>query len=286
MRHDWDYSENSTDARDGGKLRVGVQTSSVKTSENLLQELYWGMNKSLPQMSRELGVPTETLRHRMVIYKIQRRTPAIHNPYQPEPSAELSYLLGVRYGDMVISRSRRKKEGYFDYIVALAAKDLDFINKFNDFVAKILKKRRNSVQIFQKKYWRITYQSKELFNYLSQDFGTHREVIEAYPTDFLRGFYDSEGMFRYRGKKSNYGDLRLYNSQTWLLNYSKELLEKLGIFARLSREYEFNWKEHKWKMRHLGITRKDDLIKFAELVGFSIDRKQKRLEDWRRCASQ
>ena len=99
---------------------------------------------------------------------------------------------------------------------------------------------------------------------------------------FLRGMYDSEGSVDYTAKT-----IHLYNQNKKLLQLCKSLLLDLGIECnslrvciKKGKRVTFpNNKKYTTKrnMYELIIGKRENLIKFRDIIGFNIKRKQNKL---------
>ena len=193
-----------------------------------------------------------------------------------EPSQELSYLLGVRYGDMSFCSHRA--------VVRLCGvKDEDFAEEFAYCLGKVMD---NTYKVhYNGRHFTVATESRVLNEYFILPLEYQKTQIECYPETFIRGFFDSEG--------GTYGKpcvLRAYNTDTGILEYIKELLDK--YFSIHSTIIETNKKFlvgttyyskdgrmfTKRKRKYvLSVCRRSDKRIFAEQIGFSIYRKQKPL---------
>jgi len=223
----------------------------------------------------------------------------IHSPYNGryipsieflEPSEELAYIIGVKIGDGYASRRKRVIKGYNRVRIGLEVKDREFATEFGWCLAKVLGRRpinpryRNDVG----KYI-IEVRSQTLYELLKKPVDLDRlkpyiEHCERCMAAFLRGFADSEGCVNKEGY------IIISNTDYELLTYVKELLKRLGIEST-----------GPWPKRLLGKTfcnaktmkryiyTKDEYyiyigagsnINFYKKIGFTIRRKQRRLENY------
>ena len=171
-----------------------------------------------------------------------------------KPSPPLAYVVGVILGDGNVSKIK-KKQGY-DYRVRLETISRTFAESFALALSKLglhpifyVEKRRTAKgnQIYC-----VDSYSKTFYEWFTSlgDKGI-REIAYAYPLDFLRGFYESEGSFikrlkTYRsikkGKKYEYRYYRtevyIYNSDLNLLSLIAELLGGMGIKYYWRKNYD------------------------------------------------
>jgi len=189
--------------------------------------------------------------------------------FKPEPSPELAYLLGIRYGDGTLCISNKW------YQFRLGAIDKEFVEEFRRCGCKILKKRdkpKISKKIFKNEKWSNMYycnfSSKKLYIFLSKPLVDHKKIIERHHTQFIRGFFDSEGSFSLNSNTH----LRASNTNKETIRYIKQLLEKNKINLHL-------YKEKRGKnlktMYTIGTGKRNEIEEYANKIGFIIKRKQK-----------
>lgn len=94
----------------------------------------------------------------------------------------------------------------------------------------------------------IKQKSKELMNYIS--LGSKEEKIA-----FLRSFFDDEGCVTFEGRKRA---VRGYQHSLKILFLVKHLLWDFGVESKISKKYF-----------EIVVSRKNNLIKFQELIGFT-----------------
>jgi intein-encoded DNA endonuclease-like protein len=220
----------------------------------------------------------------------------VHSPYNgryiplPElvkPSEDLGYVIGVRLGDGYT------RETSYDYIIGLKAKDKEFVEEFGRRLGNVL--GREPIKPKFRKNER-TYvadaRSKTLYELLRKPVDLKRikkyvEHCKKCTAAFLRGLFDSEGYV------SKAGYIYLHNTNYELLVYAQKLLrERFGIEStgpwprkrkgttmhdpRTGKQYKTN------EDYYCIYIRAESLLKFYRHIGFSIRRKQKRLEDYLR----
>jgi intein-encoded DNA endonuclease-like protein len=193
------------------------------------------------------------------------------------PSSELSYIIGVYFGDA--SLYYRKKTGAYYFRIKVV--DKDFAEAVKDSLAKIgLKPTISYVEEkTRSNRWHVEASSKSLYKFLSQDKEELFKIAEKYPEDFLRGFFDSEGYV-------TSDKIALENYDLELLEFSKELLKKLDIHSTIhiakKKGTESNIRGeiyyYKDDFYALSIHRKEAVKNFAVKIGFSIKRKQDKLQ--------
>jgi len=221
----------------------------------------------------------------------------VRNPYNGrripslellKPSEDLGYVIGVRLGD---GYTGEKSHGH---IIGLEAKDKEFVEDFGRRLGKILGREPYKPWINARTGgYRIEITSKTLYELLRKpvDLKRIRRYVEhclKCAAAFLRGLFDSEGCI---GKDGRH--IKLYNTNYEVLVYAQRLLWRyFGI------ESTGPWPNtQKGTIKHDPRTGKqyktnedcyyiyiptESLPKFYRYVGFTIRRKQERLEAYLR----
>jgi len=223
------------------------------------------------QISRILGVARGTVSSWLYSGKSPTNKLRFFNPV---PSKELSYVVGAVLGDGCLFYNK-------GYQIQLVAKDREFVVYFGRCLTKLLKRKR-MYPLFKRdgnKGWSKMYgmwaTSKLLWLWL-QNWELHKTVVKSHPDSFLRGLYDSEGSICKRGGKECL-EVVLVNTRRELLEFAEGLLKKLGIDSYI---YIINdRRKNRRTCYRLSITGKDNLLLFYDKVGFTIRRKQQRLEN-------
>jgi intein-encoded DNA endonuclease-like protein len=183
-----------------------------------------------------------------------------------KPSEDLAYVIGVRLGD-----GYAYKKGD-DHGIGLQAKDKEFVEEFGICLCNVLGRELVRPQKYAGTYI-IRVTSKTLYELLRKpvDLKRIKPYVEHCPkcaAAFLRGLFDSEGCV------SKKGYITLHNSDYEILVYAQRLLWRyFGIKST-----------GPWpgvRCYHIYI-RAESLPKFYNLVGFTIKRKRKRLEEYLR----
>ena len=200
------------------------------------------------------------------------------------PSKELAYIIGVVLGDgsIFVSSGRGKKQ----YAIKLSARDKDFVEAFAKALEKVCRRKRPlPIRLLRRHgYWETHIYSKRLYEFLNQPLEKLEHVIKAYPEDFLRGFFDSEGsvklnITRRKRKKHVYVMITCANTNYKLLQFIADVLKYVGI--KITGIYTAGRRKSE---RHkqcytLVIARSSEVKKFAIKIGFTIKRKRRRLEE-------
>ncbi|PUA31570.1 MAG: hypothetical protein B9J98_05730 [Candidatus Terraquivivens tikiterensis] len=206
------------------------------------------------------------------------------------PCPELAYAIGAALGD-----GYTKYEGKYHYAVALAVKDYDFAEEFGRCAAIALGREKPYKPYWDrsKRRWVARAYSRELYELLRKpvDFERIRPYVEHCEkcvATFLRGLADAEGDVD--KNENNFGRISIANTDRQLMEYALALLKALGIFARLykRRKRETENIEGRVVKRErqfiylLRIYRNSDILRFREVIGFAIKRKQEVLDELHR----
>jgi intein-encoded DNA endonuclease-like protein len=204
--------------------------------------------------------------------------------FEPKKIPELSYLIGVVFGDASLWKSKR---GSFN--LELKVKDRDFAARFADCINKLFKRKRKTTVVPSGYYYRVQIVNKAFFQFIKErGFDGLKEFIEPYPIEFLQGFFDSEGNPYIEAKNAFNVKVGVVNTNFEILKYVQKLLiEKFGIKSGITiankagSETMINNRKIK---RNLNVYRLmiggfSDVKKFATQIGFTAKRKQEKLID-------
>ena len=200
------------------------------------------------------------------------------NRFDSEPTPELAYVIGVKFGDGSISR-----KGY-NRSIRLQSVDLEFVFEFDRCLSIVLGTRRHKPW-FDTKRREIQVEARSvlLYNFLRQSWKDLKSWIEHCSkcvSMFLRGFFDSEGSI------SREGYVKAYNSDVDLLKYVQNLLslyfeiDSTGPHLCIRAGTKISRRGHIYFRRrdcYSIYVRARSLANFHEAVGFVIQRKKVRL---------
>lgn len=182
------------------------------------------------------------------------------------PSEELSYVLGVIFGDGYITKTRKGA-----HIVGLHVMDLDFAEAFRTDMSKILKKNAYLYKYEKTNAYRTEFSSKTFYTFIKDtSFPTIIEIASWYPQQFIKGFFDSEGTVDIR--KYDQPRIEIYNQKREYLDSINHLLFDLGIRSVV------RFKRQESLMYRLCVEDKNSCRLFAEKIGSSITRKNLKLQ--------
>jgi intein-encoded DNA endonuclease-like protein len=222
----------------------------------------------------------------------------VHNPYNGryipsiellKPSEELAFTIGAKMGDGYAYKMKNTRN-YSDAIIGLKVKDREFPAEFGRCLAKVLGRRPIRLRYSKSsERYVVKVKSQTLYELLEKpvDFNKLRIYIEhcnKCVAAFLKGFADSDGSI----DRTSY--IRFFNTDRELLEYIKELLKHLGIESIGPRTIKMQGKTfynpramkryiHNKDEYYIYI-KADSNVDFHRKIGFTIVRKQKRLESY------
>ncbi|PCN50559.1 hypothetical protein B6U99_03750 [Candidatus Geothermarchaeota archaeon ex4572_27] len=236
------------------------------------------------RVEKILGIPAATLRGWL---RRGRKPPATH--WEPRPSPETAYVLGVLLGDGCVIHKRNGT-----CFIRLVAVDYEFVYEFSRNLAATLGKPTKKPYKIRRKesqrdLWAVSYGSKAFYSWykplhdavvrgnvdaLKQyvEVEHNKEIVRK----FLRGLFDSDGSHYCRplspGKLSY---IRFYNTNKVLVLYVQYLLQR--YFSICSRIYEDRYgKRQGHKVCYvLTIYPQPYVKRFLAEIGFTIVRKQR-----------
>lgn len=213
------------------------------------------MGYSYNAISKALGVPVGTLEN-WILYGKRAGCPR-RLKVKVAPSNDLAYLIGVFLGDL----NTYRHGGH--YYISTRVKD----KSFAEAIARSLRGLGLRAKVgLDQGYYSVRTYSKLLFDWLRElRLEEVKGFIKGYEADFLRGFYDSEGNWNYRGW------LRMANTRKDVIGFVKEVLREAGINFT---EYVNDSRSGNRKVVYgIQIARKEDRAKFFNIIGTNIPRK-------------
>lgn len=217
------------------------------------------------------------------------RNKYLPNPFEPLPSRELSYVLGVLKGDGSVYKTRRhyKKKKNIAYMLNLQVRDKPFAEEFARCLSVIFNKSVKVLTCDEKQdrgiFYKVFLASKSFYEwYYSSDI---YKIALAFPIEFVKGVYDSEGSLGFTTSKSKnkvyrYNIIRIVSSNIELLTKIQDLLEEQDISSKLKKRgiprtsrilsRNIEWKK---EVYCLGIYNKVSVNNFLATIGSSIPEK-------------
>lgn len=261
----------------GHKLRPTVEREKLYRLVLQLREGGLSYNQIIRKVEADCGV---SLRKSHISGWINGK----HKPFgyerafEPTPTPELAYVVGVSLGDGSTSNSKN-----YSHRIKLRVIDREFAEEFARCLGVLLSRNPPNVKWREKTHsWYTEVSSLLLQKFLRKPLQELKGFIEASSecvSAFLRGFFDSEGWV-YRT------ELGVANTNVPVLEYVSKLLEsKFGIKvygprlkSRGGRTVVIKGRlYHANKDCYALLIDRKSLTSYQRLVGFTIRRKQERL---------
>lgn len=191
-------------------------------------------------------------------------------------TSDLSYILGVIYGD-----------GYFNgnNQIGLGTKDRDFMEYFSYILEKWSNKKPSKVIRLQnnRPYYEslLCFKDANLFvrEFIKEKIKIPEQILDSNNQEvfsmFIKGFCDSEGSIVILEGK--YGIIKISNQNKLVLNQVRSMMIKLG-FCENKVKIVLNNRSKNGNVYILRICSRDQLELFNQKIGFTIRRKQDKLE--------
>jgi len=191
----------------------------------------------------------------------------------------LAYVIGAWLGDGSLGKHNKYKRYVF-----LRVKDYEFAEEWGRRLAEAFGRSEQYVPKWQKSYqrWVVRASSKLHYNLLKrarEDPWTVWPYLEKYPAEACRGFFDAEGWVNIHDYTIAAG-----NTDPDIIGLLEKLLEKLDIDSRIYRRRQKevfispgNGKPYRHKDEYimfLYVKGKENILRFADKVGFTIARKR------------
>lgn len=195
----------------------------------------------------------------------------------------LAYAVGGWLGDGTLARDEDNDK----YYVSLRVNDYDFAEEWGRCLAEALGRSKPYIPRWDDdlQRWVVKGSSVLLYNLLrraKQDPWILIPYLEEYPAEACRGFFDAEGWVNVERYMIEAG-----NTDPKIIALFKRLLEKVGIDCRTHRcrqKETFTsprtgklYRRSSEFIMRLAIYGKDNILKFADKIGFAIPRKQLKL---------
>lgn len=212
------------------------------------------------------------------------------NSFELKPSKELSYIVGVMFGDGCASDDKAN----YDYPISLAAIDKEFVEKFSFCLSKITGRTIIApVHLTHPNMYSTHVRCKELSEFLhlvKKDFDRAKPFIEGYPAEFIQGLADSEGGPSIAAKvKFRLGVNIAYSTNLELLKFTQILLQNnFNICSRIYLVGKIGQQDSILEGRLITRTKNVYNLKvngflysriFLKEIGFNIIRKREKLSD-------
>ncbi|MEW6592496.1 MAG: LAGLIDADG family homing endonuclease [Candidatus Hadarchaeota archaeon] len=182
----------------------------------------WGSRK----IEKELGVGIVN-RRTIDSWIHEGRKPVVIGVFDETYSPNLSYLLGARYSDCTATKE----------VFKLEAMDKDFVEEFDRCLSNVMGrpyKIHNSRGI-----WGTETAVRSIVNFMQKPLDAHKPIIDAYPKEFLRGFFDGEGHAGgHKREKYVYGYIGAKNTNFEVMEYVGRLLDLFSIHHKIYKVKE------------------------------------------------
>jgi len=206
----------------------------------------------------------------------------------------LAYVIGGWLGDGRLARDMRNYKHY----VKLEVGDYDFAKEWGCQLAEALGRSRPYTPKWDDDHqrWVVKASSLALYNLLKMSKEDDPRVLmpylEKYPAEACRGFFDAEGWVNV-----DCYQIVASNTNPEIVGLFEDLLGKLSIDCRTyrCRQKEFMRSPTNNRLYHrnsefiicLTILEEENILRFAERIGFTVARKQEELmklvRRYRRC---
>jgi len=248
-------------------------------TKEVLEKLYWTESLNQSQIARLFGCNQVTISNYMKKYRIKRRSDGRFKAreFNFVNCKELGYFCGLVLGDGFICKPRKSsgflgvgstKQELID-LFCNSAKKLGF----NVSISHRIQKRKfpcgttkTDTQLNARVYSEVVYQLLRPFKKSDYFWDIPSFLIsQEAKIGFLQGIFDAEGSVAKDGL-------------TIIL--SSKHRENLEQVSKILREFGINSKIYtsaKCEMSFLKISRVDNRILFARLIGFRLERKQSRI---------
>ncbi len=215
-------------------------------------------------------------------FRVNRPSRTVYSP-DLTPRPDLSYLVGAYLGD-------GRTAGPKDKRVRFNLADSAFANLLNELVAQVLGATLKTVTV-DGGFYSVSYDSAVLYDFLQQPIHEFSKLIESFPSDFLRGFFDAEGFAspKLNHKKQLFSGIEIGAANTNLdyLALVSDFLTGLGIESRLAKTHKigeamtsrgktFTRRHEVSQIRIDGI---QNAFRYHSVVGFSVPSKKDKLDD-------
>jgi intein-encoded DNA endonuclease-like protein len=201
------------------------------------------------------------------------------NEFNQTATVELAYVIGVVLSDGNVNSRKYDRE------VLLSVTDREFAEEFRRCLGRVVGGSSKVRRSEKRNRWIVQKRSILLYQFLRRPWSAFKPFIEhdtKCTCAFLRAFYDGEGSISGRS-------LTLCNTELGILTYIRELLGKLKVETTEPRVGTRAGTELKDPLNGRIYTRNSDcfslriraknLPQFARDIGFTITRKQQKLEE-------
>jgi intein-encoded DNA endonuclease-like protein len=260
------------------RLKLYQETMEMRATRG------WGYRRISRALSASHGidVPKGTIQNSILDNHNPSRR--LHRYFEPVPSPELSYIVGIVFGDGYTAEDQGRG------VVGVTNKDRDLLEHFLLCIARVFNCPSAGRITKGTRYGTLkaTVGSTLLMLFLQKPLPQLAPLIEKHPADLIRGFFDAEGcaVVTTSGERLRVG-VKASNSDIEVLQYMSRLLrEKFRIASSINIERK-PWQttihgqvvDFKKTVFRLCVNNFNDVEVFARGIGFLSVHKQKILED-------
>lgn len=196
--------------------------------QSVLHSMYIIKKMTMLEIANELNICRGTVSKYLHQFNIDTNTHRFTIQPDFENRVDIAYVLGVLHGDGSISLLKKRRQ----YIVTLTVKDILFVKSFK---ASLVRLKLNPSICRDRSYYKLSATSKLLYHFIKVIKLDRANLVSycntvATKVQFIRGFYESEGHDRGRGR-----GLLMFNTDKTTLDVVKLFLsDSLDIYAHYS----------------------------------------------------
>jgi len=258
------------------KKHGSIQKDKSKPiAKSEIESLYYDHLESAVDIAKIRDCSEAHVRRLMDGYGLKRRSKseAFKLKYDKNPhrgfikpklmsSPVLAYILGVLLGDSWVSRSA------YNYKVGMRVIEKDFADSFFNALCEINlnpfinKYEINKINSKWRDQWLVVANSKQFYIwYKGLSFKDIESIISGYESDFIRGYYESDGTLAHRSK--NNWRVSIYSSHQELIQLAKKIINKINLSCSI-RSTKRNGKKREYTLDILGGQK--ETVKFFGLI--------------------
>lgn len=245
-------------------------------TKEILKDLYHRKKWNSTEIANKFGVTTKTITDWMRKFNIPRRTVSESQRYHLPKSAkihnrDLGYIIGVVIGDGHITHkkihlnsiSHEFVDNFRKILERWSGKSLSIKDRpqpeQQNFNGKIYHcKKQYTVELFS------VEASKLISQYVNGDFNTFSREMKK---GLIEGFLDSEGNVYDYTHSAGYNQVKVFNSNSSLLDKLKDIMEQFGI--KYIKKYS-SISGMGTKMYNLALYRQAEIEKFCNIFNSSV----------------
>lgn len=211
--------------------KIIVRHDAIKLSPEILTYLYFEKGHTAKEIADFFGFSKSFILAKMQKFGMKRRTKNIKPNLSP--SVFLGYILGTMFGDGSTSMPK-PTNNIKTYQVRLGVNDKCFAEAF----ARALKEiGLNPCTLHYGKRYHIVATSRNFVEWFrSLSLTDIDKIISGYESNFMAGFYDSEGYLcsrLYGNRKTPQCQMGVCNSDLGLIQWINQMLKNLGFYLFL-----------------------------------------------------